>query len=456
MVSIWDIEGLGRFEEAIENAWNAAKQAEIEESRGEESDIERFNLSRLTVFGPWANDNGGTDEIITMRAFIDVEGMATPSQKPNFDGVASQITGVAQSILLSGDDRLYEQLNIDIPNDIFTESAGIELTAEPADNFPEQTTLDLQVPRVAQEALVFDLTRKEAIQRVEGVDFRNLPRLTLAQLRGEQPMPDEEPEEEEPEEEEPEEEAEPEPVVPEPDFPDLPEPVRQFAVSDDEIEVTYGQKDTKRVKVRDIYNFEIQQAHGIPNPPDQPYSFSFNEAEERANFHGVDDSRPLPGIGDLARRNPPFFVARTQQSVPPSTFPRTGVYLRNYLTFRGPVYPLKFFNELLVYLAYVNGIWNYELRVGTYNSVRRYFFKLLQIEEEGGPQLIERMSQQAAASYRLFDGGVGLRTVPDHPSIEGETAPWLERRQWYKIVPGNADDDAWLDPVGFLEELRGE
>lgn len=456
MVSIWDIEGLERFENAIENAWNSAKQAEIEENPNESSDIERFNLRRLTVFGPWANDRGGTDEIITMRVFVDVEGMAAPSEKPNFDGVASKITGIAQGIILSGDDRLYEQLNIDIPNDIFTESAGIDLTTEPADNYPSQTLLDLQRPKVAQEARVFDLTRKEAIERREGIGFPNLPRLNLAQLRGQQPLPGEEPEVEEPEEEEPEEEVEEEPVFEEPEFPEVPETVRDFAVSEDELEVTYGQKDTKKVKLRPIYSFEIIQGFRLPNPPAIPFSANQTELTERAEFHGVSNNRPLLGIGDVADRNPPFFLPRTQESVPPATFPRTGVYIRNYLTFRGPVYPLKLFNELLVYLAYINGAYGYELRVGTYNSVRRYFFKLLQIEKEGGPALIERMPQQAAARFDTFEGDTGLETIPDHPSIEGAKAPWLERRQWYRIVPENADNDAWLDPVGFLEDLRSE
>lgn len=134
---------------------------------------------------------------------------------------------------------------------------------------------------------------------------------------------------------------------------------------------------------------------------------------------------------------------------PPATFPRTSSYIKNRLLYEGPAYILELYRDLVVYSGFISGYYNMTFRPGSYTSFRQFIYRLKEIGKRGGPELIEDVSQQRAAS-------MGLETVPDHPTIEGEKAPWLENRRYIDIVEDNKDHSAWNNPVEYLQDGLSE
>jgi hypothetical protein len=197
-------------------------------------------------------------------------------------------------------------------------------------------------------------------------------------------------------------------------FPDVPEGIREFAVSSNQIEVPFG-KETKSLEPRELYDWEVQ-------------AIEANTEFEEHIGHNVS----MDNLKDI----------------PASTFPRTSHYIKNRLLRTGPSYKLEIYNDLLVYTAYANAYHNMSLKPGTYLSMRRLFNNIENIPQEGGPKLVEPLSQQQAASR-------GLEVTPDHPTIDGGKADWLENRQYYIVVEENVEHPAWNNPTKYLyEELE--
>lgn len=426
--NIWEIEGLDSIEGFLEGVYDTA--ITIMEDMDTVIDPDSTSLEEIYITGEWGNINREVRSFnVDVLMFVDFEGITQPARSTPVDNFLDELEE-GLNILAARDwedrrDVLQDELAQQIPG------FSIDVST------PDITSGEIRRRIGVQEGnTVFNLTTKQAIEQSEGVSFENLRRIPLEVLRGEE-EPEEVEETEEPEEEQEEviEETVEEVFEPTPDFPEVPPPIRDFAKSPNELEVPVGQKDTKTVEVRDMYPFEVIMATQRPSPPDIPF-----------------DARDIPindvkrEIGDAIRGGTLGTAGPLQEQETPATYPRTGTYIRNYLKFQGPSYALELHKELLTYTAYVNGIHGFDLRTGTYTSMRRYLKTLRQIGDMG-LELIEEKSQQELAAR-------GLSIIPDHPTIEGEDAPWLERKRYWGLVEENEDHPAWDDPFAFLEEMQ--
>lgn len=236
----------------------------------------------------------------------------------------------------------------------------------------------------------------------------------------EEPAPEPSPEEPEPVVEEPEEEP-PEEVFLAEAFPDVPVELLQFIEEDGEVTIPAG-KGAKTVEPRPMYDFERELI--TPGPAGTGLG-TFQEGIGEAMAAGVF------GLGEA-----------------PGTFPRTGVYMKNRLFYEGPAYVLEIYRDLVIYTGFIRSIHNVNVKPGRYSSFREFVYRVEQVGQRGGPELIRPLSQQQAS-------GAGLETIPDHPSIPGEKAPWLQNRQYYEIVEDNFDHDAWNNVTEYLYEVLG-
>lgn len=243
--------------------------------------------------------------------------------------------------------------------------------------------------------------------------------------------PTDEPEETEPEPDDEDEEPEPD-VIDEDDrfsenpefFDDMPPVLTPFAREADSLAVPAG-SEYKKVEPRELYDFEVAMGHSSPDMPrDNP---DLQGLEEGVGFRVA--------MGDIGH------------TVPASTFPRTGLYVKNRLLHEGPGYILEIYNDLVLYSAYISSLHDMKFSPGSYTSFRNFMGRLNRYgEQEGNERLVIRMAESDAAS-RGFD------LIPDHPTIEGEKAPWLENRQYYQIEEDNADSKVWDN---ITEEMYGE
>lgn len=428
MTGIWEFPELEELRDFIETGISQAQQTVVENFREEGDErradiVSRLSLERIIVVDEWGM---GTAEIgedpLDVFLFFDLEEEEDPSLVPEFDPASRTV--VQQFITM---------INLEV---IFPPERALEWFAfidpQPVSITSLADQVSLSLGR-REGNTVFDLTRMEAIRFVEPreperpgevpepVPFEQLPRIPLDQLREEEAPPPEE-EEEVPPEPEPEEPEEPEPI---PAEEQIRRAITEFEIDGGELEIPAG-KPTKRVELQDLFDFEVRM--GLPA----------NVLGRLEDFQVADALRN--GIGWS------MTIGRFGLLDPPATFPRTSSYVRNRLLFEGPVWALELYRDLVFYSGFISAFYDMNLRPGSYLSLREFMYRLKQINERGGPELIVPLSQQAAAAR-------GLETLPDHPTIEGEKAPWLERRQYYEIVEENADHDAWEDPTEFLYEV---
>lgn len=252
--------------------------------------------------------------------------------------------------------------------------------------------------------------RGDAPQRAYNLTNNSIIRLEEGELQVE---PVAQPQEEEPEE--PDEEELTEEEVLADVFPGITPELRPFAQEDESLEIPAG-KETKTVQPREIYDFEVELA----SPGDGETGIN-REIRE--------------GIGEA--------VASQQfgQGAPPATFPRTGIYVKWYLFFRGPAYIYQMYKDLIVYSGYISTLYESNLRAGRYEAFREYMYRLNEVGKRGGPQLVRAIPDDEAQER-------GLDTEPSLP--DGTAAPWLEPRQYYEIIESNIEHEAWQDVVGYL------
>lgn len=424
MTGIWEfpeIEDLRLFlEQGVADTLELVEENLRDEGEGSRADvIERMSLERMLVVDEWGR---GTAEIgrdpLRVLFFFSVEGIENEGTFPPFDPAARTV--VQQFIILINE----EILEPPPPSEEWF--TRLDPEPRPIDRFADIGSLALGR---AEGNTIFDLTRMEAIQFVPPVEpegpleerrpipFEDLPRIPLEQLREERVPPPEEEEEVPPPEPEVEEEPEVIPIEEQ-----IREAITEFEVEDGELEIPAG-KPTKRVEIRDLFEFEIRM--GLPS----------NVLGELEGFAPGDQIQN--GVGWF------MTVGRIGTQVPPATIPRTSSYVRNRLLFEGTTYVLDLYRDLVFYSGFISAFYGMTFKPGSYTSFREFIYRIKEINEREGPELIRPLSQQQASAR-------GLETLPDHPSIEGEKAPWLERRQYYEIVEENADHGAWEDITGYL------
>lgn len=457
MPGVWDFPEIDELQEFVEDGVQQAT-GRVEDELVDPARLNvlnRLELSRAIVIDEWGRGDAEVGEDpLDMILFFGVEQEDNPTYGPEspFGQGAAAVRDMFVDMIGSGE--------IDTPENATDWFDGFNVSIQFMGQFEEQVSNALGN---SEGNTVADLTNGEVIELTrigprevtdpegnvvgtEPIPFDQQTETTPFEELREEPEeeePEPEPEEEEEdiedfegperigvfeddEEEEPEEEQEEEePILTIED--QIDDALDGFSIDDLNMEIPSG-KPTRRVERRTLYDFELQM--GLPGPAlEQLEGFSFNDT-----ISG--------GVGLAAQAG---LLGSTR---PPANFPRTAVYVKTYLSELGPQYIFALYKELLVYSAFISGFHNMTLRPGRYNSFVNFMYRLHQIGERGGPELVEKLSQQQAAAR-------GLDSIPDHPTIEGAKAPWLNDRTYYDIVEENIDHPAWDDPVEYLYEEVG-
>lgn len=440
MTGIWEYPDLNELEQFLLDTYSTSKENIQSTTSPAARLMPSVDLSKILIFNNWGDGTAelGEDELEVIY-FISFRG---PDEV--FDTIEDALT---EEMVEVTRDEFVER-----PENIQRAFAGMEfrvINAEIINNILTQmANSDLE--------LVFDLTAKVAIDLKQGTSPDEYPRISVEELRESSEeeldelrddVADDEPEEEM-EQVEDEPSAVPESIfdIPDaeppiplselreitstededegPEFPNINPRVRSFAVDEDTLEIPAG-KEEKQIPVREPFDFEIEMA--------EPGLQTTGQTAQRTR----EEIATVIGRGQLG------------ETEPVGTYPRTGIYVRNYLKFRGPAYSYEIYKNLVYYSAYISGLHNINVRAGSYNSFREYIYVLQEVDERGGPKLIEPLSQPQAAAQ-------GLETVPDHPSIEDKKAPWLENRQYYDLIEENEDSDIWNNPYDYLHENESD
>jgi hypothetical protein len=425
MTGIWEFPDLNLLEEFIIDGIEAERQELIQE--GQQA-LEQLRYGDIIVAGEWGNGTGeiGEDPLELKVIFGTVEEERTSTNQE----IAGLVGGMIQEFLGN-----LSEGNVDVPDVITEWFSYIEISPVPDDLRQDGIIVEINDRRGNS---VYNLSRKERISFEPDVPFEELPRTSQqALVREQQPSPEPEPDlddeqTDEEVEEEIEEEDEPETIV------DYIERINQN--DDGKLKVPALNK-IKTVELREPYEFEYvtiapsrpatADLLGLDSPIDVPSSITQLRDELYVNSDLMFIGKAI--AGDLLGGQ-----------VPAGTFPRTGVYIRNRLKYVGVGYGYEIYKDLVYYTGLIQQVHGYNLSVPRYNSFNEYLYVIREITDmEDGPDLINALSQQQAAAR-------GLETIPDHPSIEGEKAPWLEPRQYYDIVEENEDHGAWADPYTYL------
>lgn len=438
MVGIWDFPEVDEFEEFLSSGLATARGIAVESVEDEDIQqvLEFISLEKILIVGDWG-DGGAVRRATPLNIVVafDVEGVENESALPNFEQAARTITQTFTALVNNGEIAPPPEAD-----DWFVSYPPMEPI--PANRIPENINRQLG-DRVG--ATVADLTRKEAIQwrsrenlTLPAVVGENpvetivaaLPRIPFEQLRdeGKPEVEEEDAEELSPFDDDDDDEEEGEDAEEEPEPLSLEEQIReeieQFSIPEDRLKIPAGTP-FKRVDDRELYDFELQ------------LGLAAEELEELEGFAQGDQL--IGGIGFINE------VKGVGTGEPAANFPRTSTYVKRYLEDRGPDYILSIYNNLVVYSGFISSHYGMNLKPGEYSSFREFMYRLHEIGERGGQELVERLSQQQAAAR-------GLETTPDHPTIEDEKAPWLESRQYYDVIEENIDHRAWDNPTKFLYE----
>lgn len=208
-----------------------------------------------------------------------------------------------------------------------------------------------------------------------------------------------------------------------PEFPEVPGELQDFGIDEDRSDVRVPlNKDSIKVQSRPLYDFEKEL---------------LTRGEADTSIEGTIDG----GIGEALDKEALGMENKKGEFYPPASFPRTGNYIKNYLFYEGVSFPLELHREMAVYSAYISAIHNGRYVIGSYQSMREYIYKLKQIPERGGPELIEELSQPQVAAR-------GLSVIPELPS--GEEAPWLEKKSYIDVIEENMNHPAWNNPSDYI------
>ena len=296
----------------LSDAFAEAKEAQIRDEAGGEV-LEDAQIEQLVVTGEWGRGTGdyGEDQLSILMS-LGVEGVDNPNQLPGFARQSQQLGNNIENAI---DET-------ELMGEWF---AGIAVTTA-ADNFLDRS-LEVNL-------------RGDSPQRAYNLTTNSIIRLEGGELSIE-PVELAEPEEPE---EEPEEVTEEDLL--EEEFPGIPVELIPFAVEDNQLEVPAG-KETKAVEPRPMYEFEVELA--TPGDADTTVEREINE-----------------GVGEAIGSQ------RFATEEPASTFPRTGVYVKWHLFYRGPSYINEIYKDLVIYSAYISSIHEARMKPGRYSSFREF------------------------------------------------------------------------------------
>lgn len=416
MPGAWNYPDLAELENFISRLTLQAAEEVSEQARPAAPFVDNLSLRRILIIEEWGEGTAVFGETpMTAALFF---GFTGPDNR--LDDVTDAVTEQMTNIIDGGE--------ILVPQDLREGTGGIRFIGGNINDLDDA----LLSMATRELEMVFDLTNQEAINIIGGRSPNEYPRIPVEELREDEEEVEEEADVDEETPDIPsglitDPEAIPEVILPGieeepedlgPEFPEIDPNLRPFAVDSDTLEIPAG-KETKEIEPRDPFDFEVEMA--------------------------------LPGVqisGELGQRTIeeiaiPVAIGTLGSDYPVGTFPRTGVYIRNYLKFRGPAYSYEIYKNLVFYSGFISTLHGINVKAGTYQTFREYMYVLEEIEEREGIPLVDALTQQQAA-------GEGLETVPDHPSIEGAKAPWLQRRQYYDLVEENDDHPAWRNAYDFL------
>lgn len=449
MAAIWEYPDLTGLETFIRNTLQDVK-ADLVEDEGPQ--FEQIIFNDIYVVGEWGNGTAdkGSDPI-ELVIVISVKEGEEPSKIP---GVMQRSRTITQGFI-----TMLNTEEVTPPSPSNNWFSYLELNPIAADRLDNALSLRMRPARVES---IYNLTEQYRIDDTdEDVSPTQLPRTSQDEL--EESGEEEEDEgitvfEDEDEEEE-EEEDEGEEVEEEEEKPDTIEGlVDLFSISDDEVEVE-GHRGKQKVQRTEPFDFEIEmmspsrenslklkgieilEGTSIPlaTEPSEPVNIT---SELRTELY--DESRFM--FMGKAIDNDLFGIEE-----PAGTFPRTGVYIRNRLKYEDPAYIYELYKDLIFYTGMIRSFYNMDFTTATYQSFRNYVELLENISERAeGPDLIEKLSQPAAASR-------GLIVKADHPKIDDQKAPWLENRRYLSIISENENHEAWINPYDYVyNEDEGE
>lgn len=388
--SIIQFPNLPGLRDNIIQALDDAKVKEGERNETVRDMMNDLNLRRIIITGQWGAGRGEFgDDPLSILLSLSLEGM---HRKP-FGTTTSKLTNTMQGL-------------IDQSGVIGEWFSDINITAVESQFFEPTLERNLEDSPTRR---FFDLSNLAVIELVEG-------EIVTRPLAEEDEVVEEEEEPEEEEEEltlqdrleriEEELEEAPEEVPPE---------LRMFKTSRDGVHIPAG-KPTRKVEPRPPYDFEREL---------------YTPGKARTDLPEIEE-----GIGHSKA------TQRFGFEDPPSTFPRTGVYVKYRLFYEGPTHILGLYRDLIVYAGYISILHDGVFKPGRYSSFREYVYRLREVPERGlGPPLVEQLSQQQAAAR-------GLETVPRLP--DGQPAPWLEDKVFLDIVEENMDHEAWDNVSAFI------
>lgn len=386
-VAVWDYPFLGELE-----GWLIELSEEAEEDLVEMGVVEAEGsvVEEILIVEEWAND-------------VAVKGETPLEIRIVFSKGDEEIGSRTANDISNEMMMLVEEGRLDPPQQFLEWFGGISIVS--ADD--SRTTKLIFTEDTAQNQ-VFNLTDAQVFRFVEGNTFEEMPRIPLEMIR---------------------EDGEPEPrEVTEEDI--ISEPLEQFETEGGKVELPVGKKDTRTVDPRDPFDFEIVMI------TDQV------ESDKLPGRAELDPNDVMPGIGRAVLEE--RFDTTREDATSLATFPRTGAWLRNYFLFRGASYPMQLHRDFVVYTAYAAEHWGYNIRPGSYDSMRNYIRTLMKITRlEDGPDLIRPLTDEELANS-------DLEVLPDHPTIEGEKAPEMKNRNYYVMIEGAEQSNVWDDPFGFL------
>lgn len=431
MTGIWEFPEI----EALAGEFESYFKTNKELARTPNNRTNDLSLSKMVVVGEWGNGTAevGEDPLqIIFFAGLNTIGNIKASEDPSFTEAAADMKQSMQSNLN----------RFDAPDSTFDWFPDADFEVVPADL--TEGTINLNLGDREGNS-VFDLTRLQAIELEEAVEVETRGGAETTEVRATTRVPMDELVEDEEEEQQEEEEfraairrvtATPErfpetvePTLPQRDlevieFPDIHENLRGYADSEDQLSIPAG-PETKKVEPREPYDFEYRM--GLPGGElRQMDGFTISDQIKFGNPIGI--SVDINGLGTR---------------FPPANYPRTASYIMNRLHYEGLTYLLDLYRDLVVYSGFISDIYGMSFVPGSYKSFRQFIWRLKEIPDREGPVLIEEVSQQRAAA-------MGLETKPDHPSIEGEKAPWLEDRVYIDINEDNFQNEVWLNPTEYL------